>query len=512
MISDWTSGYVADIGYTYGYYEHLNPLRAKLAFINSGLRFPEVSSACELGFGQGLSANIHAASSTTIWYGTDFNPSHASFAQKLAADSNNQAKLFDDSFAQFAARTDLPDFDYIGLHGIWSWISDENRAVIVDFIGRKLKPGGVLYVSYNTQPGWAGMVPMRELLTEYCEVMGSSGMGIVNRIDGALDFADHFFKTNPLFLQANPAIANKINKFKGQNRQYLTHEYFNQDWLPMSFSQMAKCLAPAKLNYACSAKYLDHIESVNLTEEHQAFLKEIPDAMFRQTVYDFMINQQFRTDYWVKGVRKLTPLEQAERWRTQKVMLMQSRVDVSFKATGAIGEVILDEAFYGPVLDVLSDHQPRTLAQIEIALSDAKLDFFQIVQAILILSGTGVLALVQEDVVIAQAEKITQQLNFQLMIQARSRNDMSYLASPVTGGGVNVSRMAQIFILSIIQGDKYPEDWASAAYKLLTLQGEHINKDGQLLETPEQNLSEITKQANLFLQKQVPILVALRIL
>ena len=138
--------------------------------------------------------------------------------------------------------------------------------------------------------------------------------------------------------------------------------------------------------------------------------------------------------------------------------------------------------------------------------------FFQIAQAILILSGTGVVALVQEDVVIAQAEKITQQLNLQLMIQARSRNDMSYLASPVTGGGVNVSRMAQIFILSIIQGDKYPEDWASAAYKLLTLQGEHINKDGQLLETPEQTLTEITKQANLFLQKQVPILVALRIL
>jgi len=44
----------------------------------------------------------------------------------------------------------LPDFDYIGLHGIWSWISDENRQVIVDFIRKKLKVGGVLYISYNT--------------------------------------------------------------------------------------------------------------------------------------------------------------------------------------------------------------------------------------------------------------------------------------------------------------------------------------------------------------------------
>jgi SAM-dependent methyltransferase len=66
--------------------------------------------------------------------------------------------LFDESFAEFASR-DLPEFDYIGLHGIWSWISDENRAVIVDFIRRKLKVGGVLYISYNTLPGWAPLPP-----------------------------------------------------------------------------------------------------------------------------------------------------------------------------------------------------------------------------------------------------------------------------------------------------------------------------------------------------------------
>lgn len=32
-MSDWTAGYVADIGYTYGYYSELNPLRVQLAFL-----------------------------------------------------------------------------------------------------------------------------------------------------------------------------------------------------------------------------------------------------------------------------------------------------------------------------------------------------------------------------------------------------------------------------------------------------------------------------------------------
>lgn len=62
-MNDWTSGYVADIGYTYGYYQELNSLRARLALLHAGLVPPGEGAACELGFGQGLSVNIHAASS-----------------------------------------------------------------------------------------------------------------------------------------------------------------------------------------------------------------------------------------------------------------------------------------------------------------------------------------------------------------------------------------------------------------------------------------------------------------
>ena len=76
-MTDWTSGYVADIDYTFGYYTELNPLRVKLAFLNAGRVAPDYGTACELGFGQGISANIHAAASLTSWHGTDFNPAQA---------------------------------------------------------------------------------------------------------------------------------------------------------------------------------------------------------------------------------------------------------------------------------------------------------------------------------------------------------------------------------------------------------------------------------------------------
>ena len=188
-MTDWTEGYVADIDYTFSYCPELNPLRVKLAFLSKGLLAPEIGTACELGFGQGLGTNIHAAGSTVEWHGTDFNPSQAEFAQELARVSGAGARLYDDAFEDFCRRENLPDFDFIGLHGIWSWVNDRNRGIIVDFVRRKLKPGGVVYLGYNAAPGWAGFVPMREMMKRYGEVMVAQSHGGVDRIEVAVDFA-----------------------------------------------------------------------------------------------------------------------------------------------------------------------------------------------------------------------------------------------------------------------------------------------------------------------------------
>ncbi len=509
-MNDWTSGYVADIGYTYGYYLELNPQRVKLAFLNAGLVAPEFGTACELGFGQGLSANMHAAASVCSWHGTDFNPAQAGFAQELASVSGANVHLFDEAFAEFARR-DLPEFDYIGLHGIWSWISDENRAVIVDFIRKKLKVGGVLYISYNTLPGWSTFAPMRHLMTEHAEVIGADGVGIVSRIDGALDFTEKLLATNPLFARANPLVNDKIKQIKEQNRHYLAHEYFNRDWHPMHFGTMANWLESAKLTYACSANYLDYVDAVNLTPEQQAFLKDIHDPMFKQTVRDFMVNQQFRKDYWVKGARRSTALEQAQGLRDQRLILTAHRPDVSLKVTGALGEAVLTEAIYTPVLNLMADHKIRTMAQIEQALKDSGITFAQLIQVVLVLCGNGTLTAVQDDTAITKAKKHTDKLNTHLMLKARSSNDITFLASPVTGGGIGVGRFHQLFVLALQQGKKKPEEWAAFVSQILTAQGQKIVKEGQPLESQEEQLTELTTQAREFSVKQLPILKALQI-
>lgn len=509
-MTDWTSGYVAAIDYTHGYYTELNPGRIKLAFAANGLAYPDVGSACELGFGQGISTNIHAAASTVSWWGTDFNPSQAGFAQTLGAVSG--ARLFDDSFADFCQRTDLPDFDFIALHGIWSWINDENRQLIVEFVRRKLKVGGVLYISYNTLPGWSTAAPLQHLISQHKEQMGVSGIGLVNQIEGALTFTERLLETNPMWLRANPQIAERFKTIKPQNRQYLAHEYFNQNWHLAYFADMVRDLGPAKLNFASSAHYNDFLDEINLTAEHQALLKEIADSDFRQTARDYMVNQQFRKDYWVKGARRLSAVERAELLREQLVVMTTQRSDVPLKAKGVLGEADMGEALYQPLLDLLGDHQPRTLGQIEEALQSKGITFPQILQATLLLIGQGHVSPAQDEKTIAATKAKAQSLNLVLMRKARGSNEINALASPVTGGGLTISRFNQLFILSQTEGHTTPEQLAGFVWKILEQQNERILNEGKALQTAEENLRELTALATTFNDKVMPIVKALQII
>ena len=506
----WNAGYVADIGYTYGYYNELNPLAIRLPFLSAGLALPATGHACELGFGQGVSANMHAAASQTSWCGTDFNPAQAGFAQDLAAASGSGARLLDDDFKTFCGRADLPDFDTISLHGIWSWISDENRHTIVDFVRRKLKVGGVLYISYNTMPGWAQFAPMRHLMTQHAEVLAASGHGVVSRIDGALEFAEKLVATNPGFIKANPLVVERLAQIKKQNRSYLAHEYFNRDWHPMHFASMAEWLAPAKLGYACSASSMDTVDAINLTPEQQTLLKGLPDAVFRESTRDFMTNQQFRRDYWVKGARQLTGLEKAEGLRAHTVVLVVHRPDVKLEATGALGSCTLNEGIYTPVLDLLADHKPRTLGQIEQAVKASGINFAQLVQVVTVLTGMSKLAAVQDEAVTAKVKKQCDKLNQRLANKARSDSEVGYRASPVTGGALPVSRFDQLFLMAISHGKKQPAEWAQFVWQILAAQSQQILKEGKTLATPEENIAELTAQALVFAQKQLPILKALQ--
>jgi len=504
MAAHWTQGYVSELAYPHDYIAELNPARMQLPFLAAGLAPPVVGSACELGFGQGLSVNIHAAASGVEWHGNDFNPDQALGARALAAASGAKAALTDESFADFFARTDLPDFDFIGMHGVWSWVSDENRALIADFIRRKLKPGGVVYVGYNTQPGWATTIPVRSLATQHVQRMAGPGQGLKSRIDGALGFIGELAATQPAFMRDNPSVTPWIETLRGQDVNYLAHEYFNASWRPMSFAEMASALVPAGLEFACSAHV--EVERTILSSAQQSLVAGIADPVMRELVRDFCVNQQFRKDYWVKGARRLDADAQAQALRASRVALVRPLAEVAFATTTARGTIELAQPVFGPLLDLLADHRARTLAQIEESLPGMPLS--QLVESLMLLTAKGDVAPVQPDAVAVLAKPQADRLNMHLLNKAVGSSDVAHLACPMTGGAVALNRVEQLLLYASLDLSRKPSDLAPLVWQVLGSQGQRMLRDGKPLEREADNLAELDRVASSFVRR-LPMLRAL---
>ena len=232
----------------------------------------------------------------------------------------------------------------------------------------------------------------------------------------------------------------------------LAHDYFNRDWLPMSFARMRGWMEGAQLQYATSAHYLDHVPMLNLSAAQQELLAGIPDAGLRETARDFMVNRPFRRDYWVRGARRLAPSDRAERLRAQHVILAQGAAKVKLKVSGIQGEASLHEDVYRPILDALADHKPRSLGEIEQLVAARGIHLARIVEAVMMLAGTGALHPAQSEPEIERARANAERLNTRLCGMERYSEDVNCLAAPVTGGALQVGRVDQLLLLALIDG------------------------------------------------------------
>lgn len=519
-MGEWDTGYVDEIAYTFGYCDELNPLRLTLPLLHAGLAAPTVRAACELGFGHGVSVNIHAAGSTMGWYGTDFHVPHANFAQQLADSAGSQAHLFGERFSEFCSRDDLPDFDFIGMHGIWSWVSGENRALLADFIQRKLKTGGVLYLSYNTQPGWTAMLPVRELMHQHYQLAAlsesQSGVSaeerIQARIKSAVGFAQAVFATQPGYAVVNPLLAERVEALSRESATYLAHEYFNRDWHPMSYLQAASSLVAAGLTYGGSADYRDHVDELNLTAAQRTLLGGIADTGLRETTRDFCLNRSLRRDYWVKNPRALDDDEREAALRAHRVILALPRAAVVLKVRGALGDTALPQALYGPILDALSNHLPATLSEIENRVRAHGITLAQIAEAVMLLISMGALLNAQDDAQAAAAQPSAAKLNAAICERARHRDEVQFLVSPVSGSGVFMPRVAQLFLLARLHGLQQPAQWAEFAEAALRgTAGKKSATTAGAGSAPEPSLADLSAKAHRFAEVHLPILQALRI-
>lgn len=501
---DQTDGYVRGIDYTHGYCAELAPGLLDLACVSAGIAgLPSDGKplrTLELAFGQGLSLNIHAAAAPGEYWGIDFNPAHAHNARELAAASGADLRVFADSFETFVARTDLPAFDRIVMHGTWSWISAANRHLVVEIVRRTLAPGGQFFVSYNCMPGWTTEVPLRHLLVQHAELAAAPGQDLVARIDASIEFARSLSNAGARFFQVHKTLDAWLEDMRGRSPEYLAHEYFNRDWHPMPSAEVAGALSAAGLTFAVSATVSDHDPGLGLPEGARELLAGIAHPGLRETVFDYLANRRFRRDLFVRGATALSPTQRDARLRGIAFALLQHPDQVPARVRVSGGEAVPDPALLAAIATALAQdgYAPKTLGELEVHPVCRSFGFANLFQAALLLTSAGSLHPAQLIARIDAAAPRCKALNARILEIAAAGRALPTLASPVTGAGVYVERRELLFLHAIASGKTGDEAWAKHAWECLK-------------EIAPRDIAGLQRDAQAFARLRLPVLRALRV-
>ncbi len=510
-MSEWSAGYVTEVGYIHGYYRELLPSLLGFACLARGVAAPGLGvdsiRVLEIGCGQGISANIIAASNPQIDYtAIDFNPEHIAGAQALAKEAGTpNVRFIEASFAQIAEDASLSPFDVITLHGIYTWVSAENREHIIRIARDKLKTGGLLYVSYNCYPGWSPVIPIRRVFTDTSEVLPKEP--IFDRLAEGFRLFDRLKDIKARYIAMSPGLIERMEQVKKLQRNYAAHEYLNGEWTIFHSPEVAADMARAKLSYVGSANLLDNVDAINLTAEQSQFLAEIKDSSRREYFRDLVVNQQFRRDIFIKGTQRLGFLTGRDKLLNLRLVLSGPAAEMPRKVTGVLGEAELQGEVYDAILAKL-DGQPKTVRELIADPSVANLGWPRLQEAVMILLGQGMCHIALPSSGESERANRAGALNLAITRRARESTDLAYLASPVIGGAIDMDRIGQLFLLAA--RERAP-DCARFVWDVLKIQSQKVVKDGKVLGTEEENLAELAERAQLFAEKRVPVLVMLGI-
>ncbi len=357
-MSTWSAGYVSDIEYMPGFYREQAPAHLDLSCLIAGVAPPDVADGvryCELGCGVGMTCLLLAAADPTGHFvGIDFNPAHIARGRRFARQAGlANIDLLEASFAELLEPDGprLPQFDYVTLHGVYSWISPENRRAVVRFLARHVKPGGVVYITYNAMPGWMLGGPLQRMLSDVARLEPGRSDRAVERAIGFVRAAQAA-GARPFF---DPDIVTRLEKEleRGQSA-YLAHEYLNENWHPLYHGDVAGELADAKLDFVGSATLLENYPDLSLTPDQRQLLAGVGVPQVRETFKDYFMIRSFRRDVFVRGARRLSPDEQEARLRTVPLGLIVPPEGARYAISVPIGEAKLEERVYGPIFDALA--------------------------------------------------------------------------------------------------------------------------------------------------------------
>ncbi|MFT3925145.1 MAG: class I SAM-dependent methyltransferase [Myxococcales bacterium] len=156
-------------------------------------------------------------------------------------------------FGELGQRFDLP-FDFILAHGVFSWVSHETRDSLLSWCKRLLSRAGLLYLNYNTKPGWN----VRGMVREFLLSQTAHASSLAERTRLAQEIAASM--AGSMATQSHPYMQLMANEYRfvcDAHPSYVAHEflaehnhaYWRSEFLELSRAAGFQHVADADFNY-----------------------------------------------------------------------------------------------------------------------------------------------------------------------------------------------------------------------------------------------------------------------
>lgn len=185
-------------------------------------------------------------------------------------------------------------FDYIIVHGIWSWVSDAVKDKIFSICRNNLTEQGIAYISYNVYPGWKRQEQLREImyfagrdvLEEPLEARTRKGLDALKALAEILE--------NDKGLDGGGKLP-AIQKILNHNFYYIAHEYMEAFNDPIYVNGFIEWANRHRLAYIGDTDL--HVSFVSWMAEHtreRILALAGGDYIAKEFYSDILSDRQFR--------------------------------------------------------------------------------------------------------------------------------------------------------------------------------------------------------------------------
>lgn len=453
-----------DIPYPSGFYTYQTPVLLDYVAAINGMA-PAVPSGApftylDLGCGDGFTIVLLAAAYPQCRFiGVDFNPQHIAIGTALAqAGGVENVTLIEGGFEDWRD-FDLPECDYIAMHGVYAWISEAARAAVLDLLAARLNPGGLLYVSYNAYPGWAAVAPLRQFVLDYTRDMDGDPLA---NVAATLRHLQELRAKGAAYFKENPNAGGMLDELAEKDPRYVAHEIYVPHWSPQPFSAVSRQMRGAGLAFVGSATLERNYARPSVKPEFLPLLLKETNRERAELHRDYVNNTFFRRDIFAK-IPPDTPRQDV----AQLLEPMPFGSTIPFEAQNTTivlpdGEISLAVPPFEGLRRAIASHamrisELRELPQFRNMTADS---IGQALQMMAIGSQITPFAKPSTPGTAFKDWDIPLRLNRHLLTEPTGNDPYLLLVSPVLGSVAIVPRDEALVLLAVAEARDRATDWA----------------------------------------------------